>query len=144
MMTVESGKEFGELLICLPNWFNVMIIKSVQLYKSSPQTESHVHLVLSGECFSQLKTVCSAENRLPKKAEEPYLCLCQIGEKWPGQCKPELFYSQPRHLPCPRLPVLKPAHLLCPTFLLAQNLSSKWTEPTDNVWPKLHDKYIHH
>ena len=31
-----------------------------------------------------------------------------------------------------------------PPFLLAQNLSSKWIAPTDNVWPKLHDKYAHY
>ena len=31
-----------------------------------------------------------------------------------------------------------------PPFLLAQNLSSKWIAPTDNVWPKLHDEYTRH
>ena len=31
-----------------------------------------------------------------------------------------------------------------PPCLLAQNLSSKWIAPTDNVRPKLHDEYTHH
>ena len=31
-----------------------------------------------------------------------------------------------------------------PPFLLAQNLSSKRIVPTDNMRPKLHDKYTHH
>ena len=29
-------------------------------------------------------------------------------------------------------------------FLLAQNLSSKWIAPTENVQPKMHDEYTHH
>ena len=29
-------------------------------------------------------------------------------------------------------------------FLLAQNLSLKWIAPTDNMRPKLHDKYTRH
>ena len=101
MMTVESGKEFSEILICFPNWLMSWLSNLplwVQLYKSSPRTESHVHLVLTSECFSRLKTVCSAENRLPKKAEEPYLCLCQIGEKWPRQVQTRAFL-QPAKAP---------------------------------------------
>ena len=31
-----------------------------------------------------------------------------------------------------------------PPFLLAQNLSSKWIGPTDNMQPKLHDDYTRH
>ena len=31
-----------------------------------------------------------------------------------------------------------------PPFLLEQNLSSKQIVPTDNVRPKLHDKYTRH
>ena len=31
-----------------------------------------------------------------------------------------------------------------PPFLLAQNISSKQIVPTDNMRPKLHDKYTHH
>ena len=31
-----------------------------------------------------------------------------------------------------------------PPVLLAQNLSSKWIAPTDNMWPKLHDEYTRH
>ena len=71
----------------------------------------------TSECFSRLKTT----NR---------------------QCRPRLFYSQGRQLPCARHPVLKPTHLrLLHFFLLAQNLSSRIT-PTDNMWPKLHDEYL--
>ena len=31
-----------------------------------------------------------------------------------------------------------------PPILLAQNLSSKWIAPTDNMQPKLHDEYTCH
>ena len=31
-----------------------------------------------------------------------------------------------------------------PPFLLAQNLSSKWIAPADNMQPKLYDEYAHH
>ena len=51
-----------------------------------------------------------------------YTHLCLKGEKWPSQCRPRLFYSQPRQLPCARPPVLKPSHLPHHTFLLVQNL----------------------
>ena len=71
-----------------------------------------------------------------------YAHLCQNGEKWPS--RPRLFYSQPGKLPCAWHPVLKPAHLPYPTFLLVQNLSSKQIVPTDNVRPKLHDEYSNH
>ena len=40
-----------------------------------------------------------------------WACLCQQGEKWSSQCRPRLFYSKPRQLPCTRHPMLKPAHL---------------------------------
>ena len=41
-------------------------------------------------------------------------------------------WGEPTHLPLSRL------------FLLAQNLSSKWIAPTDNMWPKLHNEYTRH
>ena len=31
-----------------------------------------------------------------------------------------------------------------PTFLLAQNLSSQWIAPIDNMQPKLHDEHTRH
>ena len=40
-----------------------------------------------------------------------YPHLCQKGEKWPSHCRPRLFYSQPKQLPCARHFMLKPAHL---------------------------------
>ena len=33
---------------------------------------------------------------------------------------------------------------LIPTFLLAQNLSSKWIAPTDNMWLNFDDDYSRH
>ena len=42
----------------------------------------------------------------------------------------------PRAETCPPPPI--------PPFLLAKNLSLKRIAPTDNMWPKLHDEYIHH
>ena len=36
----------------------------------------------------------------------------------------------------------EPTHL--PLSRLAQNLSSKWIAPTDNMRPKLHDEYTRH
>ena len=33
---------------------------------------------------------------------------------------------------------------LVPSFLLAQNLSSKRIVPTDNMWPNFDDAYSHH
>ena len=71
-----------------------------------------------------------------------YTRLCQKGEKWPSQCQPRLFYSQPRQLPSARHSVLKPACI--PPILLVENLSSKWIAPTDNMQPKLHDEYTCH
>jgi len=59
--------------------------------------------------LSQLKTAYTARNGAPKKLI--YACLCQEAEKWPSRCRPTLFYSQPRQLPCAQHPVLKPAHL---------------------------------
>ena len=35
-------------------------------------------------------------------------------------------------------------HLSSPTFLLAQNLSSKQIVPTDNKWPNFDEDYSHH
>ena len=99
-MTVESGKEFSELLICFSNWLMSWLSNLplwVQLYKSSPRTEFHVHLVLTSECFFRLKTVCSAENRLPKR-QKSRIYVCQIGEKWPRQVQTRAFL-QPAKAP---------------------------------------------
>ena len=69
-------------------------------------------------------------------------------EKWPSQCRPRLFYSQPRKLlrmcMAPRAETSPPPPI--PLFFLAQNLSSKWIAPTDtrNMRPKLHDEYTRH
>ena len=94
-----------------------------------------------------------------------YARLCQKGEKWPSQCRPRLFYSQPRQLPCARQLAVNDqgfstasqgschAHGSSrwthppppiPPFLLVQNLSSKQIAPTDNMRPKLHDEYTRH
>ena len=82
---------------------------------------------------------------LKKQRSLFYTRLCQKGEKWPSQFWPRLFYSQPNQLPCAHHPLLKHAHLpLSHLFLLAQNISSKQIVPTDNMRPKLHDKYTRH
>ena len=71
---------------------------------------------------------------------------------------PRLFVSKKREMAKPVLTkaFLQPAKAaaMCTAlraetrpiqpFLLAQNLSSKQIVPTDNVWPKLHDKYTCH
>ena len=40
--------------------------------------------------------------------------------------------------------LLKPTHLPYPTFLIPQNLSSKWIAPTDNIRPKSDDTIWRH
>ena len=45
-----------------------------------------------------------------------YAPLCQEGEKWPSWCRPRLFYSQPRQLPCARHPCWNPPTSPYPTF----------------------------
>ena len=46
------------------------------------------------------------------------VCVKKKGEKWPSQCRPRLFYSQPRQLPCAQHVMTMPAHLplSCPTL----------------------------
>ena len=50
--------------------------------------------------------------------------------------KPAAMCTAPHAETCPPPPILP--------FLLAQDLSSKWIVPTDNMRPNLHDKYTHH
>ena len=73
------------------------------------QRAYNVQVPPTSERFSRLKTAYGARNRAPKEAEEPY--LCPFVSKWPSQCQPRLFYSQPSQQPCAQHPVLKPAHL---------------------------------
>ena len=92
------------------------------------------------------ETANSGRNGAPKRAEELYLCL---------------FVSKRREMPKPVMTkaFLQPAKTVAtftashaethppppiPPFLLAHNLSSKWIAPTDNMRPKLHDKYTRH
>ena len=52
--------------------------------------------------------------------------------------QPVLTKAQPRQLPCPRHVVTMPAHLHINKPLF------KTVAPTDNMRPKLHDKYTRH
>ena len=87
-----------------------------------------------------LKTVYSARNGAPTKTEEWFLCPFVLKgvpteaflqpAKTAAMCMACCDYARP------------PPSIPC--FLLAQNLSSKWIAPTDNMWSKLHDEYTHH
>ena len=68
-----------------------------------------------------------------------YVRLCKKGKKWPSQCQPRLFYSQPSQQPCARHPCWNPPTSPYPTIFASAQIA-----PTDKMRPKLHDKYTCH
>ena len=86
----------------------------------------------TSECFSWLKTAYSVKMEPLKRLI--YARLCQKGEKCLSQCRPRLFYSQPRQLLHAQHPVVKPApgiyafHSIMSmhTCSNSSNISSNW------------------
>ena len=100
----------------------------------------------TSECFSRLKTVYSARNGALKKAEEAYLCPFVSKRRELPKPVPTKAFLQPAKAAAmctaPRAETHLPPPI--PPFWLAQNLSSKWIAPTDNMRLKLHNEYICH
>ena len=55
--------------------------------------------------------------------------------------KQVLFYSQPRQLPCAQQLKVNLLTSPYPAFFASTKPFLKWIAPTDNMQPKLHDKY---
>ena len=71
-------------------------IKSLRIHDLCPtHSLAGLHSPIS-DCFSQLKTVCSAKNRAPTKAEEPFLCPFVIKMREMAQPVPTRGFLQGR------------------------------------------------
>ena len=96
----------------------------------------------TSECFSQLKTAYSARNGAPKRQGSliyTHLCRNAQASADQGLSTATQDNCHVHGTPCWNSP---PSPY--PTFLLAQNLSSKRIAPTDNMRPNLHDECTRH
>ena len=115
-----------------------------QFYQEIVRWPTVIISTVTSKRFARLKTVYSARNGAPTKAEEWFLYSFVKGEKWPSQCWLRPFYSQLGQLTCAWHVMDIPAHLSLSRLFASAKPIFKRNAPTDNMWPKLHDDYTHH
>ena len=100
---------------------------------------------LASKRSSWLKTANSSKNGPPTRGEEWHVCPFVL-TRWeivqPVLSKAVLQPAKAATMRTAPRTEINPPTFPYPTFFQAQNLSSKWIAPTDNMWPKADEGVI--